>query len=281
MSDSPPASAAQKPLPLWKRLRPRALVLMLALAASIFMWPGLLQFEKLPARAAQLEVLGPAAPGGGGGAPSHGARVRSARLPHLNIPAPAYGALREGPAGLPFAQMASLDPQPIADPELVKAVSYTPLAPPSGPTGGPFVPPGLTDPRPEPGDFVGGPGPTGPTSPGNPPITTPTDPGPPVVGPPVVGPPVDPGNPPVTPPVVGPPDGPPVVTPPPVTNPPPIVDPDPPFTTQPTDPGGPPPSGAPEPGIWLELIVGAGLAGMALRRARLQPATALRAVSRA
>jgi hypothetical protein len=256
-----------------KRARPRALMVMLSLAASAFMWPGLLQIEKLPARAEHLAVLGPADDSGGGLAASPRPVRHRTRLPHLNVPAPSFGALREGPTGPPFAQLSSLTPALLANPDLLKPVSFTPQAP-TAPPADPFVLPG---PRPSPDDFVGGPGPAGPNRPGNPPITNPNDPGPPVVNPPV-----DPGAPPVTPPVVTPPDGPP-----PLTHPnPPVIDPTSPFT--PDDPvdggpggGGPPPSGAPEPGVWLELILGAGLAGIALRRARLQPATALRAVSRA
>jgi hypothetical protein len=44
----------------------------------------------------------------------------------------------------------------------------------------------------------------------------------------------------------------------------------------------PPASGIPEPAAWVELILGAGIAGALLRRARRgQPPTALRARSRA
>jgi hypothetical protein len=270
---------------------------MLSLAAAVFMWPGLLQTENLPARAEHLQVLGPAQDSGPGGVHAAGPARRIARgIPHLNVPAPNFGALREGPASLPFNTFASLDPTPLANPELLEAVSNTPQTPPGQPAV-PFVLPDPTGPRPEPDSFVGGPGPTGPNPPTNPPITNPPDPVPPVVGPPV-----DPGNPPVTPPV-SPPDGPPpVVTPtsPPLTNPdpPPVVVPNQPFSP-PFDPGGPggggpgdggpggkggdnpQPSGAPEPGVWLDLVLGAALAGASLRRQRRQPAMALRAVSRA
>jgi hypothetical protein len=128
-----------------------------------------------------------------------------------------------------------------------------------------------------------------------------TTPGGPAPAPPIVSlPPVDP---PISPPVT-PPDNP-VTTPdpsvPPAVVAPPIVAP---FVAPPIGPGGPDPikpflpdpggpgggtqgggpgAGVPEPAVWLELVLGAGLAGMSLRRARreAQPAMTLRARSRA
>lgn len=288
MSDVPPASADPSPPAASKRRRRRGLASVLALAASLFMWPAILQIEKLPSRVETLKLLGAAeADGDHGGGSRRGKAPRAGSRPPrgLTSNAPNYGALREGLPSVLAAQLPPATPTAVALQDLAQAIEFA-QAPPteSGPVP-PFTLPTSRQPDPEP--LVGFPGPGG-----NPPVTNPPVVDPVVVNPPVTNPPVvDPGNPP--PPVVTPPDGNPPVVPP--VGPPPVTNPNPPVEgpgggtfTPPGDPGGgdpgggnPPVSGVPEPSVWMELILGAGLAGASLRRMRRQPvAIALRAASR-
>lgn len=282
MSDSPPAPADRNPTSVKRTKRPRALITLAVLAASAFLWPAILQIEKLPARVESLKVLGPAERGQGGD--SQKGRGRTARAGHraggLTPPAPNFGALREG---LPSVLEAQLPPAATTAAAVLAQQFAQPIdfSQPATPQGGPADPFNL--PTPNVVDPIGGtPGPGVAPPVTNPPVTPP-----PVVNPPVTNPPpvVDPGTPP---PVVTPPDGPPPVVSPPPVAPPPVISPNPPggTFTPPGDPGGGgpggggPPTGVPEPAVWLDLVLGAGLAGAALRRARLQPVMALRARSR-
>jgi hypothetical protein len=298
MATEPPASA-DPTLPdvrLARRRRRRAAAAITVLT-TLLVWPSLLDSELGAKRIDTLRVLGPVASQGAGvsapGASRHTPRIspghaRTGLLPN-------FGALREGPMGLLTA-----DAAPPARPAALTGPAATDLVTGGlGPlqTANPapgFGPPPIFPTMPS----VGQPDPSiiyGPVpSPGGPPVT------PPVVIQPVV-------TPPGTPPVVTPPDQPPVVPPepPPIvsppSNPPPdgpgpgtppvILNPDP-GTGCGLDPcgsgpggGGPGPnpvSGAPEPALWLQIVLGTGLLGAAMRRRRrLQLATALRARSRA
>ena len=248
-------------------------------AFSFFLWPLALR-ELAPLRLETLRVAGIAEAGGGsaggGGGRRHGraartvTAVRTARPPWRG-----FGLLSALPAGEPgdlqivppATPAVSADLPAFSTPASALTAFNPPSSPPSGPDQGfPFL-----------------------TTPGGP------TPAPPVVSPPPVDPPV---SPPVDPPVV-PPDNP--VTPPDPSVAPPVVTP---VTSPPIGPGGPDPikpflpdpggpgggtqgggpvARVPEPGLWLELVLGAGLAGASLRRARRggQPAMALRARSRA
>ena len=297
MSTEPPASADPvNPDVRLRRRRRRRRAAALATLIGLLVWPGLLDSE-LQKRLDSLRVLGPVAGQAGGGGPAGHRTPRHAgpRLARAPLP-PNFGALREGAAGPLGAQVAPAQEvaQALTDPLSAELVSrgVDPFLPAvAGPGGGtPFAPPSFPPIQP-PDPVIGGPGP----SPGGPP-TQPPDP---VINPPVV-------NPPSQPPVVTPPDQPPVVPP----EPPPIVSPPttppggpgpgvPPVVPNPgpgvscgADPcggggggggGGPPPvSGAPEPALWLQMVLGTGLAGAALRQRRAQrPATALAARSRA
>jgi hypothetical protein len=248
-----------------------------ALAASLFLWPALLQIEKLAPRIESLKVLGQAGAGGGHGGHTGkgGAQPPGYRRGGLVAPAPNLGALREGPANRLEALAPPATTADVGAQDFVPPFDFGPTGPSQG---GPDVPFSLPRPRPvDSGLFVVGPG-GGPVT--NPPVTDPGGPNPPVTNPPVTNPPVDPG----TPPPPGPPDTHPPVVPPPV-GPTPVTDPGPPVLgpggtfTPPDDPGGPGPGpdprggnppipGVPEPAVWLQLVLGAGLAGAALRRAR-------------
>jgi|GEM_PF-4648263 len=268
MSERPQVSVG----PRDRRKRQRLLA-RLALAAALFLWPAILQIEKLTHRAESLKVLGQAEAGGpaaghrGTGQPHHAGYRRGGPA----APTPSYGALREALADVLEAQLPPV--MTLADaraPDLVRQLLLDATAPSRG---GPDLSFPLSRPStPDTGVIFGPAGPGGGPPVTNPPVVDPGGPNPPVIDPPVV----DPGTPP---PVVTPPDGHPPVVPPP---PPPVTNPNPPVEgpgggtfTPPGDPGGGGPSGGnppippvPEPAVWLQLVVGAGLAGAALRRAR-------------
>jgi len=253
------------------RRKRQRLLARLALAAALFLWPAILQIENLIHRAESLKVLGQAEAGGpaaghrGAGQPHHAGYRRGGPA----APTPSYGALREALADVLETQLPPV--MTLADaraPDLVRQLLLDATAPSRG---GPDLSFPLARPStPDTGVIFGPAGPGGGPPVTNPPVVDPGGPNPPVIDPPVV----DPGTPP---PVVTPPDGhPPVVPPPPVTNPnPPVEGPGGGTFTPPGDPGGGGPSGGnppippvPEPAVWLQLVVGAGLAGAALRRAR-------------
>lgn len=292
MSASSRVSTESKAPGVGKRRRFRLRLAAFA-TGGLFSLPTVLQMEPHPQRADTLQVVGPAASATGHGAGSSRGRGRPAQIAAA-AQRPFYGALREAPPSeletlSSLRGRASSTPRPaglevqnpqIGDFSTPAAVASTPVSFPAAPA--PSFPA-------EPGTVLIG-GPSGPP-------TTPNPPAPPVIVPPVVTPPVV--TPPVTPPVVTPPvttpPGPPVVTPPdnpPVSPPgvvtppePPIIDPFPPPPDGgpgpgdpgpggpgpggpgPGGPGGPPP-GVPEPSVWIELILGAGLAGAALRQRR-------------
>ncbi len=260
-----------------KRERRRARI---ALGVAIAMWPAILQIERLGHRAESLKVIGQTEVADGRG---HGGGARQLLLPGyrrsgVTAPAPNYGALREGLPDVLAAHLpAAVTLADARESDFLQPLDFA-LADPS--QGGPDLPfSGLPTPgTPDTGVIFGPSGPGGGT-PGNPPVVDPGGTNPPVTNPPVV----DPGQP--QPPVVTPP------LPPPVTDPnPPVTDPGtlgPPGDSGGTPPGTPPgdppiPSGVPEPAVWLQLVLGAGLAGASLRHARRrQPvAIALRARSR-
>jgi hypothetical protein len=278
MRNESAASAGPPALTAFQRRRRRAATVFAIAVFSFFLWPIALK-ELAPVRLDTVRLTGISGVGGltpGGirrrlhadaARPIVTAQATTASLRGLGL----LGALP--PGGLEDLQTVPLSEPPIsADlPAFSTPASaitgFNPPSPPSGPDQGfPFV-----------------------TAPGgatpSPPVVSPLSVDPPITGP--VTPPVTPPDNPVTPPdpFVPPPVVPPIVAPfvaPPI---------DPVGPTKPIlpDPGGPgsgtqgggPVAGIPEPAVWLELVLGAGLAGAALRRARLQPATALRARSRA
>ncbi|MGZ6014093.1 MAG: hypothetical protein ACXWK0_19820 [Caulobacteraceae bacterium] len=268
MSNESDASAGPPASPVIRRRRRRAAAVFAILAASFFLWPLALH-ELAPVRLEALRLGGP-----GGHHDRGGVHGRSPRAWEPRARAAARAAI---PAAQDLGLLGALPPTVLGDlrnlPPIGPAVSadlpafgveasaissFNPPSPPQGPDpGGPFVtaPGGPTPP------VISQPPIAPPVTPPDNPVTPPNPPGPPPVGPP--------GNPP------------------PVTPPPPVVPGGPaPFNPVVTEPGGGSPGGGPvmivpEPAVWLELVLGAGLAGMALRRARRQPATALRARSRA
>jgi hypothetical protein len=278
---SSPASAeskepgARRPRRFWARL-------VAFVGAGLFCLPAMLQIERHPQRAETLQVLGPASPGGGHGGAGPRRGARSGRIAMV-APRPFYGALREGsPSELETvsslrgraATVAASDDIEVDNPRIGSFA--TPAAAAS--TEVSFVTPSIPSFPLEPTILTG----TSPVTP-----TTPETPTPPVIAPPIVIPPVvtPPVTPPTTPPVVTPPDNPPVTPPVVVTPPDPsTVDPfQPPIDGGNPDPGGPDPGGSdpgglnpiapsgppgtvPEPSVWMQLILGAGLAGAALRR---------------
>ena len=272
MRNESAASAGPPALTVSQRRRRRAARVFAAL--SFFLWPLALH-ELAPLRLDTLRLGGVGEADGGARGGLHAAHRSHARRTIVTAqaalpPLRGFGLLD----ALPSGELGDLQTVPPAEPAISAdlpafgrpASAITSFNPPTPST------------RPDPGlPFVNAPGGTTPS-------------------PPIVSlPPVDP---PITPPVT-PPDNP--VTPPDPSVPPPVV---PPIVAPPTgpvgpgpiepflpDPGGPgggtqgggPVAGVPEPAVWLELVLGAGLAGAALRRARrgVQPATALRARSRA
>jgi hypothetical protein len=304
-SADPDASAAA----VQRRRRRTAL---LAVLIALIVWPGLLDGDLPHHRMDSLRVLGPLAPrlGGAAGAGPSRAHRRRPQLAHARPSPPAnYGAVVEdapvtllaseqpaGPGRITLAELAGAAPG-----QLLPAI-FSP-SPSGGP--GPDLPFGL------PG--VGGPSYPEPfpvIAPATPPPTLPPGqpPSPPVIiSPPGQPPDTPPVTPPVTPPPLTPPDTPPPIVGPPIAGPPdtppPIVGPlGPPVTPPgvscveagdcPTDggpgggpggggPGGSPGGAVPEPALWAQMILGTLLAGAALRRRRLQLATALRARSKA
>jgi hypothetical protein len=271
MSSASNASAGPPTLTAIQRDKRRRVVFAIV-AASFFLWPIALQHEFRTIRldTVRLGEAGGAAGRAAGGRVHAGAHrgyaprqiVTAAVTPGLQglallspLPPSLLGSLERLP---PIAAAVSADLPEFATPAAAIS-SFTSPSIPGGPAPG----------------FVSTPGGTNPPSP------------PPVIGQPPVDPPV---TLPVTPPD---PSSPPPVILPPVTFPPPIdpagPGPIPPIITDPGGPGGGGPGGGPvagipEPGIWLELVLGAGLAGASLRsvrRDRGQPATALRARSRA
>ncbi|MGZ6014465.1 MAG: hypothetical protein ACXWKM_01855 [Phenylobacterium sp.] len=257
--------------------------------AGFFCLPTVLQIERLAQRAETLQVMAPASPGGAHGAGSSRRGARPGRIA-ATAPRPFYGALREAPPSeletlsSLRGRAASVPARQDLEAENPQVASFAAPAAAVSPTAVSFPGPSTPSFPSEPGTLIGGP----------PPVTPPTTPSPPVIVPPIVIPPV------VTPPTVTPPtvipvvtpsDNPPVVTPLPPLTPdnPPIIDPyQPPIDGGGPGPGGPGPgnpgpgdpgpgggpSGAvPEPSVWMELILGAGLAGAALRRGpRFAPA---------
>ena len=257
---------------------------MVLVGGGLFCLPTVLQMEPRLHRAETLQVVGPANGASGKGSRSSRRGVAAARIA-ATAPRQFYGALREAPLS-ELETLSSLRPRAfdtarapgldIENPQVAAFTNPTAVTPTQVSFPAPSTTPFPSDPGI--GPFIGGPLPVTPTPPAPPPVVTP-----PVVTPPVVTPPV------VTPPVVTPPDGPPVVTPPdnPPGQPPVVVTPPEPPTIDPVifpppdsgNPGsggpgtngGPPggPTGTiPEPSAWMELILGAGLAGAALRRRR-------------
>src|SRR4051794_35350648 len=153
MTDRNPASAARRFLRLWKRVSPRALLVTLSLAASAFLWPGLLQTEKLPSRAETVKVLGPAESADAGAPPARpGRHAFHPAARGFAAAAPNYGALRETPPDFqpPGYKLAVLD-GPLS-PLLEKAVALTPTSPAPVDT---FTLPPSNGPEPFPGGTVG------------------------------------------------------------------------------------------------------------------------------
>jgi len=285
-----------------RRRRRRRTSAFLAVLIALLVWPNLLDSE-LGKRLDSLRVLGPVAghgAGGGAGAASKG-RPAGVRLgPQIAYLGgiPNFGALREGMANPLTAQASPLEAAPeilaLPDGDLLAGLSpITPVATPAD-SGPPPSFPVVTTPNIDPDPIIFVPGTPGTPGGGNPPVI-----GPPVVTPPVTPPPVvsPPDTPPVTPveppPIVSPPNNPPIQPPTDPGQPPPVIVNPGPGTSCADEPcgggpggggggGGPPPvSAAPEPAAWLEMILGATLLGVAMRRRRSQPATALRARSKA
>jgi hypothetical protein len=259
-------------------------------AVAFLCLPTMLQIEPHPQRAEALRVVGPADAPGGRGA---GSRRRGARSTQVatSAPRPFYGALREGlPSELETLQggLRARNADAVRQDLEIENPQVGSFVIPASTSSTPSPFPGLSPPS-LPGDpaigVIAGPQPVTPTTP----PTTPGTPTPPVIDP-IIAPPI------VTPPVTTP-TGPTVITPPdnPTVSPPVVIDPPGPPTIDPLPPtidGGTPdpvnaglpgigvltsgdsggPSGAvPEPSVWMELILGAGLAGAALRRrARLK-----------
>jgi hypothetical protein len=253
---------------MFRRRRRRWRRVALAAAAGLFMWPAVLQFERLPQRLDSLRMLGPV----GEPAAQGGGQPRRARRPiRSSAPAPSHGALRESPPAMLEAQPPPATTARLTTEDMGKAIeriSFSSSASTSSSgSAGPFSVPilGTADPDPFAPLIPQGPGGPGP----NPSVVNP-----PVVGPPVTTPPG--GNPPVVQPQVDPPVIPPGGPGGPLT---------PPFDFTGPGPGpgdeNPPAPAIPEPSAWIELILGAALAGTALRRSRHQRATALRASSSA
>jgi hypothetical protein len=272
MSNESDASTGPPALTVIRRRRRHAVFA--TVAAIVLLWPLALQ-ELAPLRLDTLRLAGASGPGGGvhGG---HGGKHRTRAAPPFVTAQAAIPSLQGfGLLGaLPPTVLGDLQNLPPTDP----AVSADLPA---------FSTPASAVSSFNPTSFPQGSGPGGPfvTSPGGP-----TSPSPPIISQPPTDPPVTPPDNPVTTPD---PSGPPPLLPP--GNPPPVtpqVGPGPvdPLLPDPGGPGGdgpagdPPVSAVPEPGVWMELLLGAGLAGAALRHARRvrdQPATALRARSSA
>jgi len=274
MSNKSAASAGPPALTAFQRRRRRAATVFAIAAFSFFLWPIALK-ELAPIRLDTVRLTGIS---GVGGLTPGGVRRRL----HADEAGSIVTAQDATPSLRGFGLLGALPPGGLEGLQTVP-LSEPPISadlpafstPASAVTG--FNPPSLP-PGPDQGfPFTTTPG--GPTP--SPPVVAP-----PSVDPPITGPVTPPDNPVTTPdPFVPPPVVPPIVAP---------------FVAPPTDPGGPggpflpdpggpgsgtqgggPVAGVPEPAVWLELVLGAGLAGAALRRARLQPATALRARSRA
>jgi hypothetical protein len=286
MTNPPDASAESLTLTVARRRRRWARVLGIV-ATSFAAWPTVLQIEPHALRADSLGVAG--ANDGGAGLGGGRARASMLRGPASvrtsRAPTPTFGALREAPPS-ELETLSSLRQSGAQGPfqqGVVRAadapgfVGPTVNLPSGGELGGdaPPISP-LTSPAATPSDtapIIATPSPGGTPVTVPPIVVPPGAPTPPVTSPPVVTPPGPPGGiPPTTPPIViTPPDNPPVTDP--ITP----IEP-----TGPNPPGGPGlPSPTPEPATWLEMLLGAGMVGAALRSRRAQRATALRAFSNA